>query len=274
MVAIVTDSAANIPSRLAGELRIHVVPMFLRVGDEVFRDGADIAVTDFYRRLSEGGQVASTATPAFGDFLSAFEASEEDEVVCVTVAASMSGAHHQASLAAERFGGRVEVVDSQGASMAEGFVALEAARVAAEGASLTEVARRATDVSGRTDLVAMVETFEYLRRSGRVKALQAYAATMLDIKPVFRFRGGEATAVARPRTRRRALDRVEQEAVSGIGDRPAHVAAVHAVAERDAADLLDRIAARVSVVERVLTEVTPVIGAHTGPGLVGVAYFC
>jgi len=186
MVAVVADSAANIPEPVARELRIGLVPMYLRFGDEVYRDGADLTPADFYDRLVRDRVLASTSTPSPGDFLEAYRATGDTEVVCVTVASVMSAVHQEATLGAERFDGRVEIVDSKSASMAEGFVAMEAARLASNGASLERVAARAREIAGRTTLLATVDTFEFLRRSGRVTKLQAYAATMLDIKPLFR----------------------------------------------------------------------------------------
>src|SRR6266540_4906305 len=176
--------------------------MYLKFGDEVYRDGADLTPTDFYDRLVRDGVVASTSTPSPGDYLAAFERTGQQEILCVTVASSMSSSCQQASLAAERFGGQVEVVDSMSAAMAEGFVAMEAARAAARAASLPEVAARAREVAGRTRLYATVDTFEFLRKSGRVTKLQAYAATVLDIKPVFGFKEGEVVPVSRSRTKR------------------------------------------------------------------------
>jgi DegV family protein with EDD domain len=273
-VAIVADSAANLPEGLARELGIEVVPMYLKFGEQVYRDGRDLTPGDFYERLARDGVVASTSTPSPGDYLEAFRRTGQEEIVCVTVASSMSSSHQQASLAAERFDGRVEVVDSKTAAMAEGFVAVEAARAAARTTSLSDVAARAIDVAGRTRLYATVDTFEFLRKSGRVTKLQAYAATMLDIKPVFGFREGEVVPVSRSRTKRKALARIVQDAVGEMADRPVHLAALHAAALGEAEELAERISARANVVEKVLTEVTPVIGAHTGPGLVGVAFFC
>lgn len=274
MVGVVTDSAANLPPHLLEGLPVRVVPLTLVLGEETYRDGQDMTLADFYRRLERGVELASTSAASPEAWLEGFEGVGTEEVVCVTVAASMSSNHHHAVLAAQRFPGRVEVVDSRSASMAEGFVALEAARLAARGASLEAVAARAREVADRTRLYATVETFEYLRRSGRVSKLQAYAATMLDIKPVFVFRGGEVAPVARARTRRKALARMVEECLSEVGDRPAHVAAVHAAAEEDALAALEAVAERANVVEQVVTEVTPVIGAHVGPGLVGLAFHC
>lgn len=273
MVAIVTDSAANVPEDLARALAIEIVPMYLKFGETLYRDGLDLRPRDFYARLA-AGETASSSAPSPGDFLAAFEATGSAEVVCVTVAGSMSGANHEAVMAAERFAGRVEVVDSLSASMAEGFVGLAAARAAAAGTPLEEVAARARAVAAAVRLYATVNTFEFLRRSGRVTKLQAYAATMLDIKPVFAFRGGEPAPVARPRSRRRALERVVEATLAEAGDRPIHLAALHAEAEAEARAVADRVLAGADVVERVIVEVTPVIGAHTGPGLVGTAFYC
>jgi fatty acid kinase fatty acid binding subunit len=277
-VAVVADSAANVPPALAAELSIGIVPLYLRFGEAEYRDGVDMAPRDFYQRLVDGGERASTSTPSPGDFLEAYERARRRtgvaDLVCVTVASTMSGANHEAGMGAEGFDGTVDVVDSLSASMAEGFVAIEAARLAAAGAPLADVAARAREVAGRTVLFATVDTFEFLRRSGRVTKLQAYAATMLDIKPVFAFRDGEAQAVARPRTRRRAIDRVAQETLGAAEGRPFHLAVIHASAAAEAQDLADRIereAGPAAVLERVVVEVTPVIGAHTGPGLVGTA---
>jgi DegV family protein with EDD domain len=274
MVAVVADSAANLPSALARELGIEVVPMYLTFGERVYRDGTDLTPEDFYERLAPGGEPATTSVPSPGDFLEGYQRTGARAIVCVTVASSMSSSGQQATLAAERFDGRVEVVDSMTASMAEGFVAVEAARAASAGSSLEEVVARAREVVGRSRLLATVGTFEFLQRSGRVTKFQAYAATMLDIKPVFGFRGGEIVPVARTRTRRRALDRIVEDTIADAGGRPLHLAVIHAAARDEAEELMERLAARAHVVERVITSVTPVIGAHTGPGLLGTAYYC
>ena len=274
MVAVGADSASNIPASLASELGITIVPLHVRVGDAVYRDGVDLTPGDFYRQLIDATEPVSTSASSPGDFLEAFERTGESEIVCVTVAEGMSSNHQHARLAAADFSGRVEVVDSKSASMGEGFVAIEAARLAKTNASMEAVAERARDVTRKVTLVAMVETFEYLKRSGRVTKLRAYAATMLDIKPVFAFLDGDTIPIARGRTRRRALARIVEEALREIGDRRAHVAVVHAAAEDEVRAVLDEIRACAEVTDSMITEVTPVVGVHTGPGLVGTAVFC
>ncbi len=269
VVAVVTDSAANVPAELARELGIIVVPLQIRFGDETYRDGEDLDVARFYQRL-RAGEVAATAAPSVGDWLDGFERAGGGEVVCVTLAASLSATHHEARLAAERFDGRVEVVDSGSASMGEGFVAIESARAASEG--LDRVIERAREMAGRVRLLGAIESFEHLKRSGRVSKLQAYAATALSIRPVFRLVAGEIEAVGRPRTRSKALAMVADEALRTAGGSRVHVAALHADAAGDAAALLDLVRNRADVVEEYLVESTPAIGGNAGPGLVGLAY--
>jgi DegV family protein with EDD domain len=272
VVAVVTDSAANVPPDLARELGITVVPLRVRFGDETFLDGVDMGGEPFYERL-RGGDVASTSAPSVGDWLAGLEASGAEEVVCVTLASALSATHQEAVLAAEQFGDRVEVVDSGSASMAEGFVAIEAARAARGGATMERAAERAREVAGRVRLVGAIESFEHLRRSGRVTRFQAYAATALSIRPLFRLAGGEIEPVGRARTRSRALAMLAADAVGAATGGRLHLAALHADAEDDARSLLERVRAGADVVEEFLVEGTPVIGANAGPGLVGLAFF-
>jgi len=270
---VVTDSASNVPPELARELGITVVPLHLRFGDESFRDGLDMDPAVFYGRLRRG-DVATTAAPSVGDWLAGYERAGSDEVVCVTLASGLSATHQEARLAGERFSGAVEVVDSTSASMGEGFAAIAAARAARERTSLHDVTARAREVASRVTLVGAIETFEYLRRSGRVGKLQAYAATRLAIRPVFRLIAGEIEAIGRPRTRSRAIAMVVEEALKAAGGGGAlHVAALHADAEDDAVSMIERIRAETDVAESFVVESTPAIGANAGPGLVGLAAY-
>jgi DegV family protein with EDD domain len=271
--AIVTDSAANLPPALVSEHGIDVVPMYLKFGDSEYRDGIDLPRGEFYARL-EGEQVpVSTAAPSAGDFREAFRRAliDAEGVVCVTVASFVSVSYESARIAAGEFEGAVHVVDSRSASMGEGFAALEAARLAATGATTPEVAARAEDVARRTQLVATINTFEYLRRSGRVHALLAYAGTALNIKPVFALRGGKIEQLGRPRSRSRALERVVAETRPLAARGPLHCAIAHAAVPDEAESLLTRLRAEVDSAEIHMTEFTPLMGAHTGPGVIAIA---
>ena len=272
-ITVVTDSAANIPSEFITELGIHTVPMYLKFGDAVYQDGVDLPRGEFYPKLEREEVPVSTAAPSAGDYRDAFERAlaGADGVVCVTVASFVSVSDEAALVAANELGPAVRVVDSKSASMGEGWAAVEAARLAGTGASLDEVTARAEEIVGRTQLVATINTFEYLRRSGRVHALLAYAGAALNIKPVFALRGGKIEQLGRPRSRARAIARAV-EATRPLATRgPLHCAVAHAAAPDEADALLARIRSEIDCAESLVTEFTPLMGAHTGPGVLAVA---
>jgi len=215
----------------------------------------------------------STAAPSVGDYRDAFDRALEgvEGIVCVTVASFVSVSYEAARVAANEFGGRVKLVDSKSASMGEGWAAVEAARLAATGASPEECAAHAVQIAARTQLCATINTFEYLRRSGRVHALLAYAGTALNIKPVFALRGGRIEQLGRPRSRSRAIERLVAETSPLAEAGPIHCAVAHADAEAEATDLLATLRSQLELAESVVTEFTPLMGAHSGPGVLGVA---
>jgi DegV family protein with EDD domain len=272
-VRIVTDSAANIPAESVAEHDIHVVPMYLKFGDTVYQDGVDLPRGEFYPKLEREEVPVSTAAPSVGDYREAFERAlvGADGVVCVTVASFVSVSFDAGTAAAAEFGGRVRMVDSKSASMGEGFAALEAARLAGTGASLDACAARAEEVAARTQLCATINTFEFLRRSGRVHALLAYAGTALNIKPVFAIRGGKIEQLGRPRSRARAIERLVDETRPVAERGPLNCAVVHSNAPDEAEALMARVRGELAPAESLVTEFTPLMGAHTGPGVLGIA---
>jgi DegV family protein with EDD domain len=272
-VRVVTDSAANIPADLVAEHDIRVVPMYLKFGESVYQDGVDLPRGEFYPKLEREEVPVSTAAPSVGDYREAFERALDgaEGVVCVTVASFVSVSFEAATAAATEFGDRVRIVDSKSASMGEGWAAVEAARLAKGGASLEESAARAQDITERTQLCATINTFEYLRRSGRVHALLAYAGTALNIKPVFALRGGKIEQLGRPRSRARAIERLVSETRPLAARGPLHCAVAHAAVPGEADALLERLRAELPMAESLITEFTPLMGAHTGPGVLAVA---
>jgi DegV family protein with EDD domain len=274
-IGIVVDSAGNLPLDLVERHAITVVPMYLKFGDRVYRDGVDLPPAGFYDLLTTQTVDVSTSGPSVGDFREIFgkALAQHAGIVCVTVAGHVSVTYSSAALAAADFDGRVRVVDSRSASMAEGFVALEAARASEAGAGLDEVEARALDVADRGALAATIDTFEFLRRSGRVNALKAFAATTLNVKPVFALRRGSVEQLARPRARSRAIERVMEEARIGAATGPLHLAVVHAACPDEARSLAERCESDLDPAEMYVTEFTPLMGAHTGPGLLGIAFW-
>jgi DegV family protein with EDD domain len=249
--------------------------MILKFGERALLDGIDIPPGQFYKALVEENVPVSTSGPSAGDFRAAFEKAltGADGVVCVNVASFVSATYGTAVAAAKDFGDRVRVIDSRSASLGEGFIALEAARARTDGADLDAVVARAEAVADRMTFVATINTFEFLRRSGRVNALLAYAGTALNIKPVFAFRNGKIEQLGRPRTRARAIDRLVEEVRAASTQGPLHLGVAHADCEEEANELLERLKAEVPHVETLISPFTPLMGAHTGPGVLGIAFF-
>ena len=273
-IAVVTDSASNLPRELVDSCGIEIVPMILKFGDRALLDGIDMPPGQFYKALVEEKVAVSTSGPSAGDFKAAFERalSGADGVVCVNVASFVSATYSTAVSAAKEFDGRVRVVDSKSASLGEGFVALEAARAGATGADLDAVVARAEQVVEHVCFAATINTFEFLRRSGRVNALFAYAGTALNIKPVFAFRHGKLEQLGRPRTRQRAIDRIVEEVQAAARQGPLHLGVAHADCEEEAEQLLARLTAEIPHIETFISPFTPLMGSHTGPGVLGVGF--
>ena len=280
-VAIVTDSTACIPSELAERLGIEVVPLHLIFGGRTFVDSLTSDTSEFYAMLRTSSERASTAAPSPGMFLQAIgrAARRADAVLCITVSKQFSAMYDSARQAIEEAKAEsprtdIRLLDSRNAAMAQGFVVVEAARAAAAGASIDDVIARAEEMTSRVTLLAMIDTLSYLARGGRVPRVAAWAAGMLQVKPIVRFSASDIKLAARTRTRPRALQRIAELVAADAGGRPAHIAVHHANAAADARDVLSAVEARVIIAESYLTEFTQVMGVHTGPGLVGVAWWC
>jgi DegV family protein with EDD domain len=280
-VALVTDSTACVPPDVAARLGIEVVPLHLIFGGRTYVDSLTTDTGEFYERLRLASDRASTAAPSPGMFLDAIAraARRADEVLCVTVSRQFSAMYDSARQAielakAEAPRADIRLLDSRSAAMAQGFVVIEAARAAAAGAAIAEVEARAEAMASRVTLLAMLDTLSYLARGGRVPRVAAWAAGMLQVKPIVRFNSAGIKLAARTRTRPRALERIAAFVADDAAGRQAHIAVHHAHAPADAERVAGAIEARVRVAERYITEFTQVMGVHTGPGLVGVAWWC
>jgi len=280
-VAIVTDTTACIPQEQVERYDIEVVPIQLIFEDRAYRDGIDISPTEFYTLLRQAKKLPTTSSSSPGPYLEAYrQASQRAEsVLCITLSAKFSGIYNSAHLAKEMAKTElpnvvIEVLDSGTAAAAQGLVVLAAARAADSGQDLDEVMATAKKVMSRVNLFATLDTLQYLVRSGRVPQAAALVNSLLKIKPIFTLNHAEARTVALPRTIPSAIKRMlkimEQKAVKG---QPLHVAVMHADALDKAIVLRNRISAQFDCAELFITEFTPVMGVHTGPGLLGIAFY-
>ena len=276
--AIVTDSTAWIPKDLVAQYNITVAPQVLIWGEQTLNDGVDIQPQEFYARIKTAKVMPTTSQVPIPTMQKIFsDLIEKDyEVLGIFISAKLSGTMQSALQAREALGTRaekVQVLDSNTTSMAMGFQILAAARAAADGANLTEAKAVAEKARERTGVYFAVDTLEFLHRGGRIGGATRFLGTALNLKPVLAVIDGRVEAIERIRTKSKAVERVlELVAEKTKGQSPIHLATLHANAFAEAKDLLDRAAKELNAVESILTDVSPVVGNHAGPGTVGLAY--
>ncbi len=275
-VAIITDSTAYIPQPLVDKHKIKVIPQTLIWGPESFKDGVDILPGEFYARLENAKIMPSTSQASPGQFRDAYQELLDQgfEILTIVLSAELSGTYSSAIQAKEMYPeAPIEVVDSRTAAMATGFQVLEAARLAEQGASLAECREAVKNAGQCTGVLFAVDTLEFLHRGGRIGGGARLLGTALNIKPILHILEGRVEPLEKVRTRKKSLNRLLELAEERVqGKQPLRLAALHANARSDAEWLLEEAGQRLEVVEKILADVSPVVGTHTGPGTVGLAY--
>jgi DegV family protein with EDD domain len=275
-VCIITDSTAYIPEELLNKYHIQVAPQVLIWGDETFRDGVDIMPAEFYTRLGNSKIMPSTSQVTPGTFQEMFAEllDQNCQVLAVLLSPSLSGTVASAMQARGMFThADIEIVESNSTAMALGFQVLVAAKAALEGCTLDECKALAEKACQHTGVVFAVDTLEFLHRGGRIGGGSRFLGTALNIKPILEVVNGHVEAIERVRTRKKSLARLMELADERIaGRQPVHLAVLHANAEDEANELIEQCSKRFDASELFLTEVSPVIGTHAGPGTVGLAF--
>ncbi len=272
-VKIVTDSLGDIPSEVAGELGITVIPINVLFGTESYRDGVDLTTDQFYHKLMHSKTFPTTIVPPLDMFVDIYNklAEETDEIAVITNSHKLSAAYEAALQAKELMKRkcRVEVVDSLWAVMAQGLIVIAAAKAADAGASLDEVVALAHFNIPRVDVRMVLDTLEYLKRGGRIGKAQAFLGSVLKVSPVLGLRDGEVFPFARERSRAKAIDYLYNFAASF-----SHIdemAVEHATTPDEADELTERLSSKFPKERIYRSKVSPVIGAHVGPRVLGVA---
>lgn len=273
-VKIVTDSTADLPDEIVKELGIEVVPLNLHFGTTTFKDGIDISVDDFYDRLINTNEFPTTSQPSVGDFLEKYKEiiDDSDGIVSIHISSKLSGTFNSAIQARDSLDvkNKIEVIDTGQVSMGIGLVVKACAEAAIGGATLDEVANLSKELSMKAECFAAIDNIEYLRRGGRIGRAAEFIGTLLKLKPMITLNDGLVDKLGRARTFTKAVASLENiirdygsvEALSVMYSTPTPFA------EKLSNSLDELLPKKGSVI---LTRLGPVIGAHGGPGAIGIA---
>jgi len=272
MVKIVTDSTSDLTPEIASELGITVVPLFVHFGTSAYRDGIDLTTEDFYQKLAVSKTLPTTAVPTPGNFAEAYDelAEETDEILAITISSRLSGTYEVALKAREmmKSKSRVEVIDSLSAIAGLGLIVIAAAKAARAGANLDEVIDVTRSSMRRVDFRMAFDTLEYLRRGGRIGTARAFLGSMLKVNPILTIRDGSTEGVTRLRSRAMAIDYLYDFAT---GFPRIEEMAIEDASTPDEAEMLaKRLGFRFPRERIYRMKVSPVIGTHVGPRVLGV----
>jgi DegV family protein with EDD domain len=271
-VKIVTDSTSDLAPEIVDELGITVVPLHVSIGNVTYRDGVDLTTQEFYRRLAENKILPTTSAPSPQSFIDAFDrlSNDTDEILCITISSKLSATYESASEGKRRWTGpaRLEIIDSYNAITGLGLIAITAAKAARSGHSLDEIMEITRNNMKRVDFRMVFDTLEYLRRGGRIGAAQVLLGSMLKINPVITLKDGATEAVTKFRSRAKAMEYLVNFATSFPDIQ--EIAIEDATTPDDVESLLSQLSEALPGKTIHRMKVSPVIGTHVGPHVLGV----
>jgi DegV family protein with EDD domain len=271
-IKIITDTLSDITGDLATKLGITVVPLYVRFGEEVYRDRVDITSEDFYRRLINEPKLPSTTQPTPNDFAEVYKkvAKETDEILVVTVSSKLSGTYQSAIQAKDYFQGkcRIEIVDSATVALAEGLIVISAVNAAKTGANLDKVLDLTRKAISRCHLVAYFDTLKYLAKGGRIGKAKEFLGSMLSVKQILTVKDGEMAPLTRVHSFRAGF-----EFLLNVPSRYQHIEGLgieHTTNPEDGNALAERLAKMYPNVPIYRSIISPVIGTYSGPGAMAI----
>lgn len=271
-IAVVTDSTSDLPVDIAKQHGITIVPLNVHIEDETFLDGVTISADEMYRRLPDQKVIPSTSAPSVGSFIEAYEKLSEshDEIISIHLSSKLSLTHNSAVQAASELnekGAKIEVIDTEQASMALGWIAVQAAEKIASGGSLDEAVALAKSASTRASFTGMVDTLEYLVRGGRIGKAQGFVGSLLRIRPILTLTEGVAHPAGRARNRTKGITRLkEMVAEASPLDK---LAILYTTDKNDAEEIANSVAEYSKNGKPVVAQLGPVVGNYLGPGTLG-----
>jgi len=277
-IAIITDTDASLPMELAAKYNIWQVPITIHFGDDVFFSGFDINEAEVFARIDKDGVLPTTAAPAPGKFVEAYQAAFDegaDQVICFTVSSEVSAVYNSALAAVDLVPDKdITVVDTLSLSMGQGFPVRAAAEAAEGGASVDEILEMVKDMGGRVNFYAALATLKYLAMSGRVGHLAAGMASILNIKPILTIRDGKLDMLEKVRTRKKAWARVIDLSKEAAGSKSIErMSIVHSNALADARKFETLVKENLDCPnEIIITDLTAGLSVHSGAGIVGLGF--
>jgi DegV family protein with EDD domain len=276
MIKIVTDSTSYLPPDEIARFDIGIVPLNVHFGeDQVFQEGVTIDIDQFYKMLAESPELPTTSQPSPGQFLDVFTDLTEagHDVLCVVISSKLSGTY-QSALDAKHMlpDANIVVIDSYSTVACLGLMVITAAEMAAEGHTMEEITARVEQMRDDMRLYFVVDTLEYLQRGGRIGAAAAFLGTLLKVKPILTLDEGVVKPLDKVRSKRKAIQRLLSELASHVApEQPVQAVTMHAQAPDEMSELVTEIQRRFNCQRTFVGEVGPVVGTHTGPGVLGAA---
>ena len=272
-VRIVTDSSADIPPELSKELGISIVPLYVRFGNETFKDGVDISNTEFYERLVNGSAFPNTIQPSPMDFKQTYDnlAKDADGIVSIHISEKFSGTCQSARQARDMMGGScpVEIIDSESITIGLGMICLAAARAAKAGANLKETVKIVQEAIPEIHFLVLFDTLKYLAKGGRIGQAKSLLGTLLNIKPLLAMKNGIVIPISKARSFSKGVEQLHgfmSNALQNEGN-VKELAIMYNTTLKEANNLVDRIAPLYPREKIITGQIGPILGTHAGPNL-------
>lgn len=273
-VKIITDTLSDITDDLAKELDLAVVPLYVRFGEEIFRDRVEITTEEFYRRLVYESTLPSTTQPTPHDFAEVYGklAEETDEILVITISSKLSGTYQSAIQAQKMVQGKcqINIVDSLSVAMGQGLIVISTVDAVKKGANLDEATKFAQRAASRSHLIAYFDTLKYLAKGGRIGKAQGLLGSMLSVKPILTVKDGEMSPLTRVRSLNAGFDYL-YNVVANAGKLES-LAVEHATTPGDADKLVERFSSIFPKDNIYRAIISPVVGTHAGPNALAISY--
>jgi len=277
MLKIVMDSACEIPDEWRSEFEVEVIPVNIQFENKTYQQGVDLSDADFYRLADTTGVIPKTSQPTPQQFIDFYKriAQASDTILSLHVTSKLSGTFNSAVLAAQELKNILKIIpyDSGCGSAAVGFMCKEVRQLDRAGATIQAILERLDEIRKNVHIVLTLDTLEYARRSGRVKALPAALAALIKIKPIIILKDGALDMKEKVRTRQRSIERVLELIHERVGDRLINIAVVHSQSIEAAKQLMQRAKETFHVNEMILSELSIGIAANLGPGTIGIVAY-